>query len=109
MEVAERDLKTGRAQASWLTRLDAELDNLRAALAWFNAADQPINMLRLLALSGYWVVRPYHAEVRSWLEPALRAAPTLPLPSVWRHSTVLPVQPSSLATCRPPSPMPRKG
>ena len=29
-------------------RLDAELDNLRAALAWFYAADEPINVLRLL-------------------------------------------------------------
>ena len=26
----------------------------------------------------YWVVRPYHAEVRRWLEPALRAAPDAP-------------------------------
>jgi predicted ATPase/DNA-binding CsgD family transcriptional regulator len=78
MEVAGRDLKTGRAQASWLARLDAELDNLRAALAWFNAADEPINVLRLLAVAGYWAVRPYHAEIRGWLEPALRAAPDAP-------------------------------
>jgi non-specific serine/threonine protein kinase len=78
MEAAGRDLKTGRAQAAWLARLDAELDNLRAALVWFNAADEPANVLRLLALSGYWIVRPYHAEVRGWLERALRAAPDAP-------------------------------
>jgi predicted ATPase/DNA-binding CsgD family transcriptional regulator len=80
MEVANRDLKTGRAHTSWLARLDAELDNLRAALAWFNAADEPINVLRLLALPGYgdWAVRAYHDEVRRWLEPALRAAPDAP-------------------------------
>jgi predicted ATPase len=99
-----------RAQAAWLARLDAELDNLRAALAWFDAAGEPINVLRLLAATyWYWGAGPYNAEVRGWLEPALRAAPTLPPLSAWRHSTVLPVRPSSSATRRPPSPMPRKG
>ena len=37
------------------------------------------NVLRLLsAIYWYWVARPYHAEVRRWLEPALRAAPDAP-------------------------------
>jgi len=70
------DSLRGRAQAAWLARLDAELDNLRAALAWFNAAGEPTNVLRLLsAIYPYLAVRPYHAEVRGWLEPALRDAP----------------------------------
>ena len=77
-EVAGVDLGAGRAQTSWLARLDAELDNLRAALAWFEAADEPIRCCELLAIAGYWDVRPYHAEVRGWLEPALRAAPGAP-------------------------------
>ena len=75
MEAVGRDLETGRAEAAWYARLDAELDNVRAAHAWFDAAGEPSNVLRLLsAISGYWFVRPYHAEVRGWLEPALRAA-----------------------------------
>src|SRR5829696_9693943 len=75
-ESAGLDLESSRAQAAWWARLDAELDNLRAAVAWFGVAGEPVNVLRLLsALSGYWAVRPYHAEVRGWLEPALRAAP----------------------------------
>ncbi len=78
MEAAGGDLDTGRAQAAWLARLEAELDNLRAALAWFNAADDPVNVLRLFASVGYWPMTPYHAEIRSWLEPALRAAPDAP-------------------------------
>jgi non-specific serine/threonine protein kinase len=78
IEVAGVDLKNGRAQASWLARLDAELANLRAARAWFDAADESINVLRLLALAEYWSQRPYHTEVRRWLEPALRAAPDAP-------------------------------
>ena len=78
-EAAGRDLEAGRPEAAWLARLDAELDNLRAALAWFDAAGEPTNVLRLLsAISGYWAARPYHAEIRGWLEPALRAAPDAP-------------------------------
>jgi predicted ATPase/DNA-binding CsgD family transcriptional regulator len=71
--------EVGRAQAAWLARLDVELDNLRAALAWFNEIGDPINILRLLpAIYRYLAVRPYHAEVRGWLELALRAAPDAP-------------------------------
>jgi predicted ATPase/DNA-binding CsgD family transcriptional regulator len=78
-ETAGLDLEAGRVQAAWLASLDAELDNLRAAVAWFGVAGEPVNVLRLLsALSGYWAVRPYHAEVRGWLELALRAAPNAP-------------------------------
>jgi predicted ATPase/DNA-binding CsgD family transcriptional regulator/transcriptional regulator with XRE-family HTH domain len=79
-EAVGRDLEAGRAEAAWFARLDAELDNLRAGLAWFDAADEPTNVLRLLsAISGYWFVRPYHAEVRRWLVQALRTTPDAPL------------------------------
>jgi len=78
MKAAGGDLNMGRAQAAWLARLDLELDNLRAALAWFEAADDPVNVLRLFTSVGYWPMTPYHAEVRRWLEPALRAAPDAP-------------------------------
>jgi predicted ATPase/DNA-binding CsgD family transcriptional regulator len=83
-EVAGRDIEAGgaqagRAQAAWLARLDAELDNLRAALAWFGVAGEPINVLRLLPpIYRYWAVRPYHAEVRRGLGSALRAAHDAP-------------------------------
>jgi predicted ATPase/DNA-binding CsgD family transcriptional regulator/DNA-binding XRE family transcriptional regulator len=80
VEAVGRDLESGRAEAAWYVRLDADLDNLRAAVAWFDAADEPINVLRLLsAISGYWFVRPYLAEVRGWLEQALRTAPDAPI------------------------------
>jgi predicted ATPase/DNA-binding CsgD family transcriptional regulator/transcriptional regulator with XRE-family HTH domain len=80
VEAVGRDLESGGAEAAWFARLDTELDNLRAALAWFDAADEPTNVLRLLsAISGYWFVRPYGAEVRRWLEPALQAAPDAPI------------------------------
>src|SRR5215207_3245544 len=79
-EAVGRDLEAGRAEAAWFARLDSELDNLRAALAWFDTADEPTNVLMLIsAISGYWFVRPYHTEVRGWLESALRAAPDVPI------------------------------
>ncbi len=78
MTVAGGDLHTGRSQAAWLARLATELDNLRAALAWFKTVDEPVNVLRLFASASYWPMTPYHAEIRGWLEPALRAAPDAP-------------------------------
>jgi predicted ATPase/DNA-binding CsgD family transcriptional regulator len=78
-EIAGRELEAGRGEAAWFARLDTELDNLRAAMAWQDAAGEPTNLLRLLApIPRYWAARPYHAEVRGWLEPALRAAPDAP-------------------------------
>jgi predicted ATPase/DNA-binding CsgD family transcriptional regulator len=66
-------------EALWFARLDAELDNLRLALAWFDAAGEHTRVLRLLSAPiGYWVARPYDAEIRRWLEPALRASPDAP-------------------------------
>jgi DNA-binding CsgD family transcriptional regulator len=79
LEMAEAttfDLEAGRAEGLWYARLDAELDNVRAALIRFDEAGEHVCLLRLLAeLREYWCSRPYHAEVRRWLEPALHAAP----------------------------------
>ena len=70
---------TFHAGALWFARLDAELDNVRAALAWFDTAGERISLLRVLsAIMEYWIARPYDAEVRCWLEPALRAAADTP-------------------------------
>jgi predicted ATPase/transcriptional regulator with XRE-family HTH domain len=73
-EAAGRDLHYGQAEPTWLAGMDAELDNVRAALAWFDAAGDAISVLRLLSgLEEFWMTRPYHAEVLAWLQPALRA------------------------------------
>jgi len=78
-EAAGLDLEAGRARGAWLARLDAELDNLRAALAWFDAAGEPANVMRLLApIYQYWIDGPYHAEIYRWLEAALNAATDAP-------------------------------
>ena len=99
----------GSTQAAWLARLDAELDNLRAALAWFDAPANPSTCCGCCrTIYRYWSVRPYHAEVRRWLEPALRAAPDAPAAVRVAALTWLPPRPASSATGWPPSPMPRR-
>jgi predicted ATPase/DNA-binding SARP family transcriptional activator len=59
-------------QASWLSRMDAERDNLREALAWSLEMKEASLALRLAAsLWEFWWVRGYLAEGRGWLENAL--------------------------------------
>jgi predicted ATPase/transcriptional regulator with XRE-family HTH domain len=71
-EAAGRDLPYGPAEAAWLAGLDAELDNVRTVLSWFAQTGDAIKVLRMLSgLKEYWMTRPYHAEVLSWLQPAL--------------------------------------
>ncbi|MCA1725630.1 MAG: tetratricopeptide repeat protein [Thermomicrobia bacterium] len=62
----------GEARARWLTRLDAEHDNLRAALAWAHEQNEPEIGLRLAAaLWRFWFTRGYFREGRAWLETML--------------------------------------
>jgi tetratricopeptide (TPR) repeat protein len=67
---------TGPEQGAWLDRLEAEQDNLRAALRWLQEAGRPEAALRLAtALERYWSMRGSRTEGREWLA-ALLAAPT---------------------------------
>jgi predicted ATPase/DNA-binding CsgD family transcriptional regulator len=73
VERAGPHLFGGAQQADWLSRLDAELDNLRAALEWSQldprAPDTPLRLA--VGLWRFWEIRGYLAEGRKWLEPAL--------------------------------------
>jgi len=72
----------GPEQAVWSTRLDAELDNLRAGLAWFLEQGQVEDALRLAtALHPFWYEGGYWQEARRWLEEGVacgaRVAPAV--------------------------------
>lgn len=71
---AEPELN-GPLQDTWLAILDAEHDNLRAALQWAAGHEPATELVQLtLSLSRFWEVRGYLTEGRSWLEAAARAS-----------------------------------
>ena len=77
-ERAEPEL-LGRDQGAWLDRLEAEHDNVRAALAWTLDRGDGEFALRLAgALGRFWRVRGYLAEGAAWLERALAAGAEAP-------------------------------
>jgi len=64
----------GAAQAMWFDRLEAEHDNIRAALEWSLQSGQTEAGLRLMgAIWRFWFHRAHFAEGRGWLEALLRA------------------------------------
>jgi predicted ATPase/DNA-binding XRE family transcriptional regulator len=77
-EEAEARLR-GENQAEWLERLDNELDNLRAAMAWSLRTRSVTEAVRLAG--GLWLfcyVRGHYAEGSQWLERALALVETMP-------------------------------
>ena len=79
-EEAEAGLRGPDARA-WLERLEAEHDNLRAALEWSlaggvdEAAGCEVSLRLGGALAWFWHLRGYAGEGRRWLARALAAAP----------------------------------
>jgi non-specific serine/threonine protein kinase len=71
-EEAERGL-SGPEQGRWLTLLEAEHDNLRAALSWSlgEGGDVRLGVRVAAALGAFWSTRGYLSEGRRWLEDAV--------------------------------------
>ena len=62
----------GPDQLEWLERLEAEHDNMRAALSWALGRKEVEVALRLGgALCWFWSMRGYNSEGRRWLQEAL--------------------------------------
>jgi predicted ATPase/class 3 adenylate cyclase len=61
-------------QGLWLLRLDADHDNMRAALAWSqtSAASADVGPRLAGALQWFWYIRGYKNEGRAWLERVLQ-------------------------------------
>ncbi len=66
----------GLQENLWLDRVEAEHDNLRAALEWSLGEEESEAGLRLAGgLELFWRVRGYLSEGRKWLERALLSSP----------------------------------
>ena len=67
----------GPTQSAWLTRLEIEHDNVRAALAWCEAAPERTEAgLELCAgLHWFWFKHGHFNEARRWLPGLLRVQP----------------------------------
>ena len=78
-ERAEPELFT-RGEPVWLGLLEAEIENLRAALDWSLRRGSPTPGLRLAGLlAKYWEISNRSAEGLEWLEArSMRRATTLP-------------------------------
>ncbi len=71
VEQAEPALK-GPQQVAWLARLEAEHDNIRAALRWALDHGEMETAIRLCAAAWwFWYVHSHLSEGHGWLEQAL--------------------------------------
>ncbi|MEU3890567.1 BTAD domain-containing putative transcriptional regulator [Streptomyces sp. NPDC029041] len=76
-ERADPQLRSG-AQLPWITRLETELDNIRAALdRALAAADEAEAAALALAMGWFWWLRNYRHEGMEWLERTLRLGAAL--------------------------------
>jgi predicted ATPase/DNA-binding XRE family transcriptional regulator len=79
----------GHEQGSWLDRLEADLDNFRAALSWALASGDVGMGLRLAgALSPFWRIRGHVRDGRLWLERVLGLPGAGEAPAAMRASAV---------------------
>jgi predicted ATPase len=76
-ESAAVELK-GRGQALWMSRLEAEHDNLRAALEWSLESHPEFGLRIAVALLEFWDAHGHITEARKWMESMLGATKDLP-------------------------------
>jgi predicted ATPase/DNA-binding SARP family transcriptional activator len=72
-ERAEPELFT-HGEAEWLPRLDAEVDNFRAAFEWSLRRDPALALRLAGVLVWFWDIRSMYDEGLEWLAAALEAA-----------------------------------
>jgi predicted ATPase/DNA-binding CsgD family transcriptional regulator len=72
LALAEAEPTDAAANQRWLSQLDAEYANIRAALAWSHSdPDGEIERRLVAALGWFWFNAGYLGEGRDWLEGAL--------------------------------------
>ena len=75
-EAGEMQFKSG-AQRQWVEQMDAEIDNMRSALKWSQAAcaESALGLRLANALFEYWSARGSRREARGWYEQLQAGAP----------------------------------
>ena len=75
----------GLAKKEWLERVDAEHNNIRAAIGWYRRHDPPAALRLAAAMAAFWSLRGHHTEGRHRLGELLGLVPE---PSVDRVSAL---------------------
>ncbi len=57
----------GLARKEWLERVDADHNNIRAALGWYRQHDPPAALRLAAAMAAFWSLRGHHTEGRQRL------------------------------------------
>jgi predicted ATPase len=79
----------GPEQAIWLARLEDQLGNLRAALAWLlEAGDVELAARLACALGIFWQRRGHYSEGRRWLQQVLAQMAHFEAPVILRARTL---------------------
>ena len=81
----------GAEMLPWLGKLDAEIDNIRAALDWAGEADVDGSIGMLVSLMPYWRVRGFGSEAVDRVSKAAEVALELPQPLIGagRQSSIM--------------------
>jgi predicted ATPase/DNA-binding CsgD family transcriptional regulator len=67
--------QAGLAKKEWLERLDAEHNNIRAALSWYRDHDPPVALRLAASMPAFWSLRGHHTEGRQRLRELLGMVP----------------------------------
>jgi predicted ATPase/class 3 adenylate cyclase len=89
LALAEWDRRPRRLTAVQIDQLDAEYDNLRAALRWMVEVGDAEAGLRLCgSLTSFWYIRGFPGEGRAWLAEVL-ALPAAAMPTPGRAGALV--------------------
>jgi predicted ATPase/DNA-binding CsgD family transcriptional regulator len=75
VKTAHTEVAVPRRRDAWLARLDADNDNLRAALTWGSQRNPRAALRMAVDLSWYWWFRRRYLEGVGWQERLLDSAP----------------------------------